>query len=226
MGLKDTRHIGRIVIDPTDANIVYVAAVGHLWGPNAERGVFKTTDGGATWTKVLYVDENTGATDLVMDPQDPQTLFAATYQRQRKAWGFNGGGPGSGIYRTHDGGATWTKLTNGLPAGRQGTHRPRRLPARRRDRLRDGRGAGADNGVYRSARSRRDVGADVHAQHAADVLQPDPRSTRTTRPRLHARLEPRLLHLRRRRARLPRRVQHGALRGPRAVDRSRRHAIT
>src|SRR5262249_45643116 len=119
-GLTDTRHIGRIVVDPTNADMVYVAAVGHLWGSNAERGVFKTVDGGATWQKGLYVDEHTGATDIVMDPRDPQTLFAATYQRQRKAWGFNGGGRGSGIYRTRDGGATWTKLTTGLPSGDKG----------------------------------------------------------------------------------------------------------
>ena len=120
MGLKDTRHVGRIVIDPANSGTVYVAAVGHLWGPNAERGVFKTTDGGESWKKILYVDDMTGATDLAMDPQDPQTLFAATYQRQRKAWGFSGGGPGSGIYRTYDGGASWTKLTKDLPPGDKG----------------------------------------------------------------------------------------------------------
>ena len=120
MGLKDTRHINRIVIHPSNPDIVYVAAVGHLWGSNAERGVFKTTDGGRTWTKVLYVDENTGANDIVIDPQDPETLIASTYQRQRKAWGFNGGGPGGNIYRTNDGGATWTRLTSGLPAGDKG----------------------------------------------------------------------------------------------------------
>src|SRR5579883_2687330 len=110
MGLAETRHIGRIAIHPTDPNIVYVAAAGHLWGPNAERGVFKTTDGGQTWKKILYRDENTGAIDLAMDPKDPNVLFAALYQRQRKGWGFNGGGPGSGLYRTTDGGATWTEL--------------------------------------------------------------------------------------------------------------------
>ncbi|HVZ48863.1 MAG TPA: hypothetical protein VG916_08775, partial [Gemmatimonadaceae bacterium] len=120
MGLKDTRSVGRIVIDPRDPNTVYVAAGGHLWGPNAERGVFKTADGGRTWRKVLFVDENTGANDLVIDPVNPQVLYAATYQRQRRTWGFNGGGPGSNIYKTTDGGATWTKLTNGLPAGDKG----------------------------------------------------------------------------------------------------------
>jgi photosystem II stability/assembly factor-like uncharacterized protein len=120
MGLKETRHIGRIVVHPANPDIVYIAALGHLWGSNAERGVFKTADGGQTWHKVLFVDDNTGATDIIMDPQDPETLFAATYQRQRKAWGFNGGGPGSNIYRTTDGGATWKKLSEGLPKGDKG----------------------------------------------------------------------------------------------------------
>jgi photosystem II stability/assembly factor-like uncharacterized protein len=120
MGLADTRHIGKIVISPTDPNVVYVAAVGHLWGSNAERGVFKTTDGGKTWKKILYKDEHTGAIDLVMDPKNPDVLYAAMYQRQRKGWGYNGGGPGSGIFRTMDGGATWTELKNGLPRGDKG----------------------------------------------------------------------------------------------------------
>ena len=120
MGLKETRHINRIVIHPSNPDVVYVAAQGHLWGSNAERGVFKTTDGGATWKKVLFVDDNTGANDIVIDPRDPETLIASTYQRQRKAWGYNGGGPGSNIYRTNDGGANWTKLTNGLPTVEKG----------------------------------------------------------------------------------------------------------
>ncbi len=120
MGLADTRHIGKIVIHPNDPNIVYVAAAGHLWGSNADRGVFKTSDGGKTWKKVLYKDEHTGAIDLVMDPKNPEVLYAAMYQHQRKGWGYNGGGPGSGIYRTMDGGATWTELRNGLPRGDKG----------------------------------------------------------------------------------------------------------
>ena len=120
MGLEETRHVGKIVIDPTDPNVVWVAAVGHLWGSNQERGVYKTTDGGATWKKILYKDENTGVIDLAMDPRDHNVVFAAMYQRQRKGWGFNGGGPGSGMYRTTDGGATWTELTNGLPRGDKG----------------------------------------------------------------------------------------------------------
>ncbi len=120
MGLEETRHVGKIVIHPTDPNTVYVAAAGHLWGSNPERGVFKTTDGGKNWKKVLYRDEHTGAIDLAMDPKDPEVIFAALYQRQRKGWGFNGGGPGSGIYRTTDGGAHWTELKNGLPRGDKG----------------------------------------------------------------------------------------------------------
>jgi photosystem II stability/assembly factor-like uncharacterized protein len=120
MGLEETRHIGKIVVDPLDPNVVWVAAVGHLWGSNAERGVFKTTDGGATWKKLLYRDENTGAIDLVMDPRDHNVVFTAMYERQRKGWGFNGGGPGSGIFRTTDGGATWAEMINGLPRGDKG----------------------------------------------------------------------------------------------------------
>jgi photosystem II stability/assembly factor-like uncharacterized protein len=116
-GLADARHIGRIVVDPIDHDIVYVAALGHLFGPNRERGVFKTTDGGATWTKVLFVDDDTGATELVMDPADNKVLYAATYQRRRSAWGFNGGGPGSAIYKSTDAGRTWSKLTRGIPEG-------------------------------------------------------------------------------------------------------------
>ena len=150
-GLADTRHIGRIVIHPTNPDIVYVAAVGHLWGSNSERGVFKTTDGGQTWKKVLYVDDNTGATDLVMDPQDPQTLFAAMYQRQRKAWGFNGGGPGSGIFRSRDGGATWTQLSNGLPHGDKGRIGLDIFHADPRVIFAVVEAAGRDSGVYRSA---------------------------------------------------------------------------
>jgi len=117
VGLKESRHVGRILIHPTNPDIVYVAALGHLWGSNAERGVFRTTDGGTTWEKVLFVNDFTGAVDLVMDPQDPQTMFAAMYQRQRTAWGMNGGGSGSGLYRTTNGGRSWSKLAGGLPQG-------------------------------------------------------------------------------------------------------------
>ena len=120
MGLEGTKHVGRILIHPRNPDVVYVTAVGDLWGPNEERGVYRTKDGGETWEKVLYIDENTGAIDLAMDPGDPNTIFAAMYQRRRTGWGFNGGGPGSGLYRTFDGGDSWAELTEGLPEGDKG----------------------------------------------------------------------------------------------------------
>jgi photosystem II stability/assembly factor-like uncharacterized protein len=115
MGLKDTHHIGRVIVHPTNPNTVYVAALGHLWGPNKERGVYKTTDGGATWTQSLYINDDTGVSDIAIDSQSPNTLYAAAYERRRTAFGYNGGGPDGGIYKTVDGGAHWTKLTKGLP---------------------------------------------------------------------------------------------------------------
>ena len=120
LGLENTRHIGKIEVHPQNPDIAYVAALGNLWAASADRGVFKTTDAGRTWEKVLYVDTLTGAVDLVMHPADPNTLYAAAYQRLRQPWGFNGGGPGSGIYKTADGGRTWRRLTNGLPEGDKG----------------------------------------------------------------------------------------------------------
>jgi photosystem II stability/assembly factor-like uncharacterized protein len=118
MGLRDSRHIGRIVMDPRNPDIVFVAAMGHLWGPNQERGLYKSTDGGEHWTRVLWVDENTGAVDVAIDPQRPEIMYAAMYQRRRRPWGFHGGGPGSGLYKSVDGGESWTKLTNaGLDNG-------------------------------------------------------------------------------------------------------------
>jgi photosystem II stability/assembly factor-like uncharacterized protein len=121
MGLRTSKHIGRIVTHPTNPDIVWVAAQGSVWGAGGDRGVYKTTDGGKTWTRTLHVDEDTGATDVVIDTQDPNTLFAATYQRRRTAFGFDGGGAGSGLHKSTDGGATWTRLTgNGLPSGDMG----------------------------------------------------------------------------------------------------------
>jgi photosystem II stability/assembly factor-like uncharacterized protein len=114
-GLADTRHIGRIVVHPANPDVAYVAALGHLWGPNKERGLFKTTDGGRTWTNTKFVDENTGFVDVAMDPESPDTLYAASFQRRRTPHGYNGGGPGSALWKTTDGGATWTKLAGGLP---------------------------------------------------------------------------------------------------------------
>ena len=120
LGLEETRHIGRVVVDPNDADVAYVAALGNLWAPSEERGVYKTTNGGRRWKKVLFVDTLTGVIDIVMDPSDPNTLYAAAYQRMRRTWGFNGGGPGSGIYKTTDGGRHWDELTNGIPEGDKG----------------------------------------------------------------------------------------------------------
>ena len=119
VGLRDSQHVGRIAIHPKDPNIVLVAAMGHLWGPNEERGVYRTKDGGKTWQKVLAVDNDTGAGDVVIGA-DGRTVFAATYQRRRRAWGFVGGGPGSAIYRSFDGGDTWERLSRGLPQGEMG----------------------------------------------------------------------------------------------------------
>ena len=110
MGLRDSHHIGRIVLHPTDANVVFVAAMGHLWGPNEERGLYKSTDGGANWRRVLQVDSVTGVVDVAIDPRDPRTMYAASYQRMRKAFGFHGGGPGSALYKSTDGGDTWRKI--------------------------------------------------------------------------------------------------------------------
>jgi photosystem II stability/assembly factor-like uncharacterized protein len=118
MGLEDSQTIARIVIDPKDPNVVYVAVLGHLFGPNKERGVYKTTDGGKTWSNVKFIDEDTGFTDIAMDYSDSKVLYAASYQRRRTNFGFNGGGPGSGIWKTIDAGKTWKKLEgSGLPEG-------------------------------------------------------------------------------------------------------------
>ncbi len=115
MGLKRSLHIGRIIVHPTNPQIVWVAAEGPLWGPGGDRGVYKTIDGGATWDLVLEIDENTGVVDMVADPRDPEVIYAASYQRRRHTWTLINGGPGSGIHKTTDGGATWTELSSGLP---------------------------------------------------------------------------------------------------------------
>ena len=121
VGLRDSRHIGRIVTHPTNPNVAFVAAMGHLWGPNAERGLYRTTDGGRTWQPVLQVNQDTGVVDVAMDPSDPSIMYAAAYQRRRTAYGFHGGGPGSALYRSTDGGSTWQVAKGGgLPTGEYG----------------------------------------------------------------------------------------------------------
>lgn len=118
VGLKDSRHIGALIVHPENRDIVFVAAVGHAFGPNEQRGIYRTTDGGTIWKKVLGKDENTGAIDVVFDPHNPNTLFAALYQVRRQPWFFASGGEGSGLYRSTDGGDTWQQLQgHGLPDG-------------------------------------------------------------------------------------------------------------
>jgi photosystem II stability/assembly factor-like uncharacterized protein len=121
VGLKDTRHIGAVIIDPRNPDIALVAALGHAWGPNAERGVFRTADGGKTWQKVLFKDENTGAIDVVFDPHNSNVVYASLWQVRRQPWNFNSGGAGSGLYKSVDGGLTWKQLQGGgLPEGNLG----------------------------------------------------------------------------------------------------------
>ena len=117
MGLEHSEHIGKILIDPRNSNVVYVAAQGPLWAPGGDRGLYKTIDGGKTWKAVLRISENTGVSDIQFDPRDPDTIYASSYQRRRRVWTLIDGGPESSIYKTTDGGKSWRKITRGLPAG-------------------------------------------------------------------------------------------------------------
>src|SRR5215470_13723958 len=111
VGLKDSRAIGRVIINPRNPDNVFVAALGHPFGPNTERGVFRTQDGGKTWEKILFVNENTGAIDVAFDPQNANILFATMWEARRTPWSLSSGGPGSGLYRSIDGGTTWKRLS-------------------------------------------------------------------------------------------------------------------
>ena len=130
LGLEETHDIPALAVDPRDPDTCYVAALGHLWGANKERGVYKTTDGGGTWEPILQIDENTGAIDVVIDPHDPDTVYAAMYARRRHKWSYQSGGPEGGVYRSIDAGRTWKKLTKGLPeqTGRIGLDVSRSAP--------------------------------------------------------------------------------------------------
>jgi len=121
MGLRDSRAIGKVIIDPNNADVVFVAALGHPFGPNTERGIFRTRDGGKTWDKVLFKDENTGGIDIAFDPRNSHILFASLWEARRTPWSLSSGGPGSGLYRSNDGGTSWKELTgHGLPKGPYG----------------------------------------------------------------------------------------------------------
>lgn len=120
MGLKTSEHIGKIIVHPTNENIVWVAAYGPLWSAGGERGVYKTTDGGKTWTRTLFVSDNTGISDLIIDPSNPDILIAAAHQRRRHEFTYIGGGPESGLYKSTDGGLTWKEINAGLPKGDMG----------------------------------------------------------------------------------------------------------
>ncbi|HEU4990721.1 MAG TPA: hypothetical protein VFT41_13130, partial [Gemmatimonadaceae bacterium] len=161
--LPTSQHIGRIVIDPRDPNVVYVAAVGPLWAPGGERGLFKTTDRGKTWTNTKDISKYTGFTDVVIDPANPDVLYAAAEERERREYGFLPAGPEAAIYKTTDGAKTWTKLTDGLPSGELGRIGLAVCPSRPSTVYAIISAKGKDNGTYRTD----DAGA--HWTHVNDV---------------------------------------------------------
>ncbi len=120
LGLQDTHHISTLLIHPEDPDVVYVASMGHLFSSNEERGIFKTVNGGKSWEKVLYIDENTGIIDMIMDPEDPNIMYAAAYEKYRTAWHYEAGGPNSAVFKSTDSGNTWTLITKDLPSGKIG----------------------------------------------------------------------------------------------------------
>ena len=188
VGLKETQSIGRVVVHPKDPNIVYVAALGHLFGPNAERGLFKTIDGGKTWTNTNFIDNDTGFTDVVMDPSNPNVLYAASYQRRRVPWGFNGAGPGSALWKTTDGGEEVDEAHGQRPS-RQSDHRTdwdrHRAVQAGHDLCVDsksepsgGTGAGVnDDGTLRTARQGRGGGGGGRGDAAPEDPPPDPKKS-------------------------------------------------
>ena len=187
MGLRKSEHIARILVDPRHSNVVYVAAEGPLWSSGGERGLYKSTDGGATWTLSLEINKDTGVTSAEFDPSNPDILYAAAYQRRRTVAAFMGGGPESGIYKTTDAGKTWRKLTVGLPDGRHGQDRPGRLADRPARRLRHGRGLARRARLLPIDRPRRELGEaqQLHQRrHRPALLPGDLRRPEPLRPGL------------------------------------------
>ena len=185
VGLSGTQAIGRIVVHPANPDVAYVAALGPLWGPGGERGLFKTTDGGRSWTNTKSIDADTGFVDVAMDPQSPDTLYAASYQRRRQPFGYSGGGPGSALWKTTDGGATWKKLTQGLPEGERGRtgiaiyRRDPKIVYVTIEHAKEG-------GVYRSADAGESFTKVERHEPAAVLLQQDPRGPEQRPPPLGA----------------------------------------
>ncbi len=192
VGLADSERIARVVIDPADSNTVLACATGHAFDSHPERGVFRTTDGGKTWEKTLFVNDDTGCSDLAIDPQDGRIVYAGMWQFRRKPYFFTSGGPGSGLYKSTDGGRTWRKVTKGLPEGELGRIALSVSPARTERRLRDGRGEGERRLPLR--RPRRELGADEHVElgpRPALLLLPRPgRRPEGLEARLQAGLQP------------------------------------
>ncbi|HEV2490335.1 MAG TPA: hypothetical protein VGT03_11035 [Candidatus Acidoferrales bacterium] len=179
VGLKDSQHIGKIVIDPKDTNTVYVAAQGPLWSAGGDRGLYKTTDAGKSWTKILSISEHTGVADVEMDPTDPDVLYASAWQRERRAWTLIDGGPESAIYKSTDAGKTWNKMTKGLPSGDMGRIGLAIAPADHNVIYAEIEAADRKGGIFRST----DRGATWKQQSpfAAQgmyygVLEPDPKN--------------------------------------------------
>ena len=226
VGLKTSMHIGRIVTHPSNPAIVYVAAQGSVWGPGGERGLYRTMDGGKTWQRTLHVDDDTGVTDVAMDTLDPNVLYAASYQRRRTAFGFNGGGPGSALWKSTDAGATWTKLSgNGLPEGeygRIGIAVYRKDPRVGDRQHRAGLPLQRVDGLYAAARRsvsqqrrRQDLAVHVGLEPAADVCEPTGDRPAGRPPHLHDEL---VLLLRQRRRILHHAKHHHAWRRSLRVD--------
>ena len=180
LGLENTQSIQRLVVDPTNPNVVYVAAGGHLFGPNPDRGLYKTSDGGKSWRKSKYIDENTGFTDVAIDPKNPKVVYASSYMRRRTWWGFNGGGPNSGLWKSIDAGETWARIDGaGWPKPKDGIYGRIAISIYRQNpnivyaQVEAGAGAGtgggtaADGGPARGGRGFGDAGPEAGGEAAA-----------------------------------------------------------